>query len=234
MFRRGGSAPRRTPLTIVTSVPVVDFWDARYNISVATGVNLWVGAKGTQALQGSGPSQPLYTSIDANFGGLPSITFDGVNDSLVSSLNMPAPGVTPAYYWYVFRLVTWTLSGALTTFSSGTVTAVAYCSAVTPDMRPFCITPGNPNGNTSIGSARRGATYFSGSAADSLQIGNVTVTGAMGSGASNGFSFGGAPSNLCNYSLFCMGIWLGKPTAQEQSALDAWAISQGLPTGILI
>lgn len=45
--------------------------------------------------QGTGANQPAYTAADATLLNLPTLTFDGTNDSLQSALQLPAPGTTP-------------------------------------------------------------------------------------------------------------------------------------------
>jgi hypothetical protein len=219
---RVSTARVQNPTTIVTSVPIVEWW--RADVGVTTGATLnWVGQKNGRVLtQGTGTRQPAYSSSDAAFSGCASFTFDGVDDFLSCTFAIPDPAVTPYFYWYIFKLVAWTLNGALFGSPSGTITALAYCSAVTPNLRPFWAANGTENANTGIGSTRRGANYFSGTASDFLQIGNVTQPGATGAGASGGIVVGSVngATQFCNFALAELLITSGIPT--ERSQLDAY------------
>ena len=226
--RAGGieGAPRN-PTTIVTSVPIVEWW--RADLGVTTGATLnWVGQKnGTVLTQGTAAAQPTYSASDAAFGGKSSFTADGVNDFLTSTLAVPAPGTTARYYWFVFKAAS---------TSTPATTNVIFCGNAN-----FCeeVAQLNTNGqhssyngvalSTSIAtvtSARRGEAGFTNSTADFFSYGATSVTGvntgnnpdATGWGL---FSHGGVDSFWAG-SLAEILITGGIPTDSERAALDAY------------
>lgn len=225
------------PLGIVTSVPIVDWWRSDLGITLATGVAAWTGQKaGLVFSQATGSAQPVYSASDANFGGRPSLTADGVSQTLTSSINIPAPGTTPYWYWWIFRLITWTLNATMSGGPGAAPNVLAYCSSISPNMRQFGTTTGTENGATSIGNPRRAVTYYSNSASDYLKFGATKVSGAAGSGSVSGYRlFSSATgAQFINASLCELLITQGEPSPAEQTALDAYAIGLGYPAGILV
>ena len=225
--RAGGieGAPRN-PTTIVTSVPIVEWW--RADLGVTTGATLnWVGQKnGTVATQGTVAAQPTYSAADVNFNNRPSFTFDGVNDELTVALACPAPGTTPRTYWFVFRTLTWVNNTAMFSGTGGT-SHVIYHNTASPQIAMFNAVNGANNSGASApsGPAKRGRVTFT-NALDGIVIGSST-TGFGGSTGNNSAaswvigSFGGA--GFCNYALCEILITTGAPSAGELVALDAYA-----------
>lgn len=220
-----------TPLTILGPGSVIEWW--RSDLGLDTGNKSWTGQKAGAVLANATLGQrPAYSASSAPMGGRPSLLFDGVDDSLTCSLSASGPVL---YYWYIFRLITWALNDGITG-TSPTVTAT-YCSAASPNMRPYCAGNGTENSNTQIGSARRGETHFSGSAADFLKIGNVETSGAMPAVPATTTFFVGAVATgaqCANVEICELFIANRLPTPGERAALDAYAVALGYPAGILV
>lgn len=90
-----------TPAQITTSV-WLDAADAS-TITIATGVSSWAdkSGNGANATEGTTANQPAYSAT--SFGGLPGITFDGINDTL-SVTTTAMRNTTHGVYW-VWRRV---------------------------------------------------------------------------------------------------------------------------------
>ncbi len=97
LSRYGFDVVYGNPLSIFGTSSVLQWVRADKGITIATGVSAWADqtANARNYTQATGSAQPVYNSSDGTLNGLPSITFDGSNDSLTSAFNLPAPGTTP-------------------------------------------------------------------------------------------------------------------------------------------
>ncbi len=74
-----------SPLTIFGSA--TELWArADLGITIATGASVWAdqSGKGRDLIQGTAARQPGFNATDANFNGHPSLTFDDVDDFMLS------------------------------------------------------------------------------------------------------------------------------------------------------
>jgi hypothetical protein len=96
----GGSAapPPVTPLTIFGAASVLQWCRADLGVTVATGVSVWAdqSGNGKDYLQATAANQPTLTAADATLNNLPTIGFDGVNDTmLAATLNFGLVAAAP-------------------------------------------------------------------------------------------------------------------------------------------
>ena len=240
MFRRGGSAPRRTPLTIVTSTQSIAYFDAALGVTIATGVSAWAnqnGIAGRDVTQGTGANQPTYSASDPNFGGQPSLTFDGVNDVLSAASGYPWAAISGGfqpYFWAVIRQATWVVNnGIWSSSAAGNGFGVLQQLTVTPQLRMFSAGGSASNENTGApvaGVAARIESSHTNSAADFLKCGATNVTGTnCGAGLSTATLFIGSLNGSANFwagSIAAMGWWMTLPTIAERAALSAYVTAR--------
>jgi len=82
------------PPSIISSVPVTHWWRADLGITLNAGnVSDWLDQVGGSVLANAVPAnQPPYNAADATLAGQATISFDGVNDTLVvGNIAMPSP-----------------------------------------------------------------------------------------------------------------------------------------------
>lgn len=93
-----------TPAKILGSLLHADFDAADSGIVLDTGRVASIpsrGADGAAMVQGSAQAQPAFSAT--SFAGGPGITFDGVNDGLLCTLNTPIPIGRRPYMWVVYK-----------------------------------------------------------------------------------------------------------------------------------
>jgi len=90
----GGGAPPWTPAALGSSLLMWLRADSGVTLNGAT-VSAWAdrSATGRNASQADAAKQPTYTASDANLNGMPSLTFDGTADNIVTA--MPSTVVQP-------------------------------------------------------------------------------------------------------------------------------------------
>lgn len=225
-----------TPLGLVSSVAVKAYWQADLGTAISTGVSAWADQSGngfalTQG--GGGTLEPAYSASDATLNNLPTITADGVQQTLASTtLTMPTPGTTPSWFWAVLKQVTW--SGGVGRrwwgAAGGGNRLIVFNTGVTPQSAAHNAVTGPLNAGATIGSWIRAEAYFSNTVSDYLKLAGTSVTGtATGNNIPTaGFTLfaNGVGTQFSNIAIYALGIWLGQPTAGEKSALDAWVTAK--------
>lgn len=222
---RVSSARIASPLTIVTSVPILGWWRSDLGITQSGTVSQWVDQKnGITLAQGTAGQRPTFSASDANFNGRPSITFDGSDDEIFGTV---ATGVG-VYYWWIFRQISWISNGVLFSNDTGAAGVVyQWGLSVSPNlaMTSQAAHDSNVNGGAPIGQTKRGACYFGNTTADFLQLGATLVSGGdAGNGVATTLyigGYGGAGLNG-NYALAEVVLTGGLPTSAERTRLDAY------------
>jgi hypothetical protein len=216
----------QNPTTIVTSVPVIEWWRADYGVSVGATLT-WTGMKsGTVATQTTAGKLPTYSGSDALFNGRPSFTFDGVNDEILVPLAGPAPGTSPRWYLFVLRNIA-IAAPSFVLCGAGAASHIVYRQGTdaADQLSMFNGAKVNTTSNATVGAARRVAVNFTNSVADYVQIGSVKTPGASalnGSCVSLALGGDGAGSACCNYALAEFAVIGGEPSVPERAAIDAY------------
>lgn len=220
----GGSAPV-TPVTILGSKAVA-WWRSDLGITLGTGVSAHTDQIGAVNLaQGTAGSQPAYNAADAAFNGRPSIQGDGVDDLLTSALARVAPGTVNTVIWAIVYQGSWTITEMLFADATSARFQVRQ-DGVSPEMKMFNGTLGPANNGMPLATAKRLEAGSTGSAADYLKIGAVSVTGTnTGNNAGTGFRvFASSVPSLWSATRYAeIVITNGLLTGPEQAALDSYA-----------
>lgn len=233
MNRRGGGArySRRsqqqggaivTPLTIITSVSVVQWIRGDLGITLATGVSAWADQSGNSHhfAQATGNQQPLYTAADATLNNRPTVTGDGANDVLT---NGTLPNGAGLWMSGLIKMVTWVASTATWGGLAGDICDLLP-SGVSPTLSQFNGSFANANGGLPVGSWGRVEANYANTAAAYLKLRSTNVGGAaVGAGSGTGCSiFASAGVAFANHAIAERIVCSGLPTPGEITALDAY------------
>jgi hypothetical protein len=214
-----------TPLSLITSVPVIQWVRGDLGVTQAGTVSQWDDQTTnayhfTQATSGK---RPVYTATDATLGNLPTITGDGTDDTLD---NAAMPNGSSNWFSGIVKVITWTASKAVWGKNTGgTECGLLYMASGSPSLALY---NGNAvinlNGGLPVGTWGRVETHLINSAACYLKLRSTVVTGASaGALSATGcalFSSGGAAFG--NVAIAERVVCSGKPTAPEIAALDAY------------
>lgn len=219
--------------SLITSVSVVEW--LRSDLGYTAGATQrWVGQiAGTTLSQGTAANQPTYSASDAAFNGRPSLTADGTNDSMTSTLAIPFPGTTARYYWFIFKAastVAPAANGALFSGNTNQCEQILQMNSGDGDAGKMIAynATARTTGISTPATAKRGTALFTNSTSDRFSLGGTSVTGTNTGNTQDGtgwgiFSHGGADTFFAG-SLAEVLILAGAPTAAEQAALDAYAV----------
>lgn len=225
----GGSSGGPTdPLTIVTSVTALAFFTADLGVTQSGGsVSDWAGqAAGLHAVQGTTANMPTVVASGLNTHTTLRFTKANTQRLVIGTLNLPAPGTTPSFFWGVVKPVTVTTND--TVFAGGASTTTRLFEATGQVKASNGVTGAAVT--FTAGTWYRYELLFANSAsADYLKVGaSSTGTGtAWGNNdpAAGAITIGAQATggtNPADFELACFGIWNGKPSGAELSALDAW------------
>ncbi len=196
-------------LTAAQKATLLQFVQGDRGITVATGVSAWADQSGAgkDYTQATAAWQPVYNATGLNGHG--TVTTDGTDDFLTSSLALPAPATTPSEWYGVIRQVTWILNGRIFGGSNNIISLYSHSS--TPNLRAYAGLSGAQNNGAAVGSWVRGNALFSSSSAnDFLKLGSVSSTG---------LSFGSAAGGGTTRTLGCDGTTL---FSNVSIALSMW------------
>lgn len=217
---------------IIPLSAIVEWW--RSDLSVDQGSTLsWTGQKaGVVLSQGTAASKPAY-GADAAFNGRPSFTADGTNDSLNSTLTVPAPGTTPRYYWFIFKVTSASTPATTNSLFCGKTN---ICEEVAQLNTTGQLAGYNGTALTTAlaanTSARMGEAYFSNSTSDRFSIGtnpSNSVTGVNTGNTQDASGWGlfsrGGTDSFFSGSLAEILIMNRDRTAAEFALLSQYAAS---------
>ena len=186
-------------------------------------VSAWADQSGNAKDYSEATNQPTYNATGLN--GRPTLTFDGVNDLLSSSLNLAAPGTTPTWFFFCMKQITWTMLDIL--LGDGAAQAhLLYQATATPQLSLNSSLDSAHNSAATIGAWVRTEGLFTNSVSDYLKCGATSVTGTgAGNSASTGRKIGKTQSlsGFANMEIFALGYASAEPTAAEKLALSNWA-----------
>jgi len=235
-----GAAFLKTSLfhQLVTSVPVLQAVQANVGVSLnGAGVSFWAdqSGKGKHYSQSTVASQPLYNPTGVN--GRPTITFDGVDDFLTSSLQLDLPGTKPTFLWLAFRQITWTNNDRIVGDGTNPNIMLLFQSTGSPGINIYNSFSPTVNIGATIGSWVRVEALFGNATTDYLKAGASTQTGtATGNSPPSGIQEIGraTSSSLCsNIEVIAVLYFSGLPTTAELAALSAAAVTYG-GSGVLV
>ncbi len=224
-----GPAPPTTPLTIISSVSVLQWVRSDLGVTVVTGVSAWLDQTSNHRdfSQGTGANQPTYSASDATLNSQPTLTFDGSNDALASTSFAQAD---PVWIWMIVKQVTWGANRRIWCANQASNTPTIFMSGVTPNVAENASATANANSAGTLGSWFRTETLFSSSTSDYIKIGPTTVTGASAGATTiaTGVLLGGAFSAGVNGNIALAEYVLcaGKPSGAELTALDAYVVGR--------
>jgi hypothetical protein len=220
------SAPA-TPLTIITSVPVLQWIRADLGITLATGVSAWADQSGNghHFTQGTGSSQPLYNASDFTLNGRPSVTGDGVDDML---LNGTMPNGTPNWMSGMAKVINWGALRMLWGSNAAPECTDLYMASSSPNLALYngnLLT--NLNDGLPVGTWGRIETHFINSPACYLKLRNKTISTASAGGlTSTGCALFSSTGSLNANAAFAERIVCGgKPNPGELSLLEAYYVN---------
>lgn len=223
-----------SPLEIVAADDIIAGWDAAVRVAVAGAVFTLpdVSGNGFNLNQAIALNQPTEV-VGGGPNGNDSVLFDGVNDFMNNgALDLPAPGITPTFYWAVMRQVTWTLSDTFWTAGvpgAGRI-SVQQGPAITPSILQFNGTAGNNTAALILNSYRRLESYYTDSVSDSLKVGSALSSGVNSGGDNPGAGFTvGANASLNIFSnIEICELWIFNilPSIAQRAALDAYVTNR--------
>lgn len=223
------TVPATTPLTIISSVTVLQWVRADLGVTIGTNVSAWADQSGNTRdyAQATGGKQPTLTAADATLNNQATITFDGVDDNLDAATF--TPGAQPLFIWAVVKQLAWT--SLKTVFGDSTASHFAVIQlTASPQIGQTNGTQVNANGGAALSSWVRMEASFTASVADYVKLGATTVTGA--SAGANATSTGrriacnAGGTTFTNIVLAELLYCSGKPSAGELTALDAYVTSR--------
>jgi len=188
-----GGATQAQSFTSAATVPLTGA-GAGLTLNIAAGVaagdNVWkatCAALADQSGNGKNYSQATATKqlvITPGLNGFPGLLSDGVDDSFVSTCNLPAPGVTPYSMFAVFRQPAWIVNTFL--FGSTVAGQNVFQAIGSPTILCRVGASGQANGGAAINNWVILEIVRAAAATDSSKLGTTTATGAVANTAITG------------------------------------------------
>lgn len=224
---------------LVTSVTVLQSVQSDRLVTLnGSNVSGWgdLSGNGHNFAQGTAAKQPAYTASGGP-NGFPMINFDGTDDDLVSATpDLPAPGTTNSWFWFVFRQDSWTAGDQ--PMSSPTASSMILSqNTASPGLVAGNTTLSTLNNGAVVGSFVRGEMFFSNSTNDYLKLAATSVTGVnLGNlNPAAGYQLGRNPGGtvFADVTFLAFMICAGQPTTAEKNALTA-AVTAKYGTSVLV
>jgi hypothetical protein len=219
----GGAAAADDPLTILAA-NLLQWHRGDLGITLGTGVSAWADQSGNgwHSTQGTGSAQPTYTASDATLDNQATLTGDGSNDQLVSSLTADI-SVGPLYFRGIIKQNAWTGADGIVAGTGTNIPRLAQ-TPITPFIRQAAVSNVNSNDTAVIGNWFRFEALWSATPGSSyLKIGSVNVqTGDPGTGtrtASLLFAYAGLYGAIAIAEVIYANI---APSAGQRAALDSY------------
>lgn len=179
----------------------------------------------TTAIQATAGKQPLIllnTTVNRLF-----LRFDGTDDTLFeATLNLPAPGVTNAYFSGAITQRTWGANKSVFGSGSGGGTTQVVGNTATPTLKGFNSTAftGASNG-AALGSVVRLEALFGNTIGDYVKtaasVGTGVATGPGDPAAGLNIGSSGPAANFGAFDIYYLAVFAGNPTGGEKTATDA-------------
>lgn len=217
--------------TLISSVTVLSSVQSDLGITLnGSAVSGWADqtAHANSWSQSTGAAQPALNSNGLN--GFPSLVMDGATKYMTAPINLPAPGTTSTFQYWVMKQVAWTTNHVF--FDTGTLSGVESMTILTavgtPKISMFAGISTNNNNGAVLGSWVRCFAYWANSTSDEFKIGSTSITGANsgntvpGNGRCMGATLAtGAPTLFANFEIVCNLYCAGRPNVSEIAALDS-------------
>ncbi len=171
----------------------------------------------------AGGARPLI--VQNGCGTRPCLRFDGVAQTMASTLTLPAPGTTPTWFWIIFKQISWTNTEIILGDGAATTNMRLMQATSEPNVR---ISSNAANGalvSAATGSWMRAYGYYSDSTADYLKVGSASVVTGVNTGG-NGttgrtLAARGGPLLLANVDIAAVMHCNADPGSAVHAALDA-------------
>lgn len=237
----GGGSTIMTGINPAVGVPVA-LTGAASGLSMAWAAgtaaldNTWKGTSAGLADQQTGNTIHNYTQatsaqqpiVTVGLNGHCGVATDGVDDSLVSTLDLPAPGTSAWFFAGVYRVLS--IPGATAyLFTDAAGMGGLFVGAATKNTAQFNGSTANTNAGSNGGAWGRLEAAFGNTVADYTRFGATTVTGTSAGNndpaASQRIGGRGGASNPVNAEFLTGAYLLGLPSAASLAAFSA-AVTQ--------
>lgn len=224
----GAAAPAVDTPASIMGANCVEWWRADLGNTIAADGN-WVGqVAGTtfaQAVAGSRPTQNATGGPNST----PSMTLDGVDDSMQCALVRAAPGTTPAVIWGIIKQESWTVNEAM--FSDAAGTFGVLMRTALPGIAMSAGTLTNLNNALAVGAWGRVQAYFANTpSVDELLLIATAASTATAAGNTAGtnprIGLNGAGTLWAHFSLCEVAFFNAKPSAGQKTSLDAYVTAR--------
>lgn len=214
----------------ISSVSVLQACQSEFATLSSGVVSTWpdLSGNGKDYTQATSTKRPAFGTITVN--GFPALSFDGVDDELLASLTLPAPGTTPTYLRILLRQIAWGTPLGIVGQASGTSAHTLYQFTTSPELASFNAANGCISTHAAIGSWYRIEVYWSNSnnvsTGDFLKVGSAaavtgTNAGNNSSTASRVIGRFGTTGNFSNFATLGIIYTAGLPSTDERAKMDA-------------
>lgn len=213
-----------TPLTIITSVPVLQWIRGDLGVVLGTGVSTLADQSGNghHFAQGTGAAQPAYTASDPTLNNQATFTGDGSNDTL---LNATMPNGAGNWMSGIIKTAAWVTNKALWGANAAPECGDVLTISATPILAMFNgSATTNQNNGLAVATWGRIEAHYSGAASYLKLIANTVSSGVSpGVATSTGCAlFSTIGVAIGNFGMAERVVCGGKPTPAEITALDAY------------